>query len=60
MRNGQGFGKGIGPDSDYFERFIECFLKDTLYKAEECLKYMENIFKDSQVTASGQLTTSKK
>jgi len=60
MRNGQGFGEGIGFRGEYFERFVECFIKDNLYKAEECLKYMEKVLKESQDDVSGQLPASQK
>jgi len=43
VKNGLAFGGDLGPGSEHFPELMNCFFENTMYKAQECLKYMEGL-----------------
>lgn len=43
MKNGLAFGEGLSASSEHFPELMNCFFENTMYKAQECLKYMEDL-----------------
>lgn len=52
VKNGEQFGEGLGADSIYFPELMNCFFENNMYKAQECLKYQEDL-----IAGSGTLPT---
>jgi len=47
VKNGLAFGTDLEADSVHFPELMNCFFENNLYKAQECLKYMEDLIAGS-------------
>jgi len=47
VKNDLAFGKDLGAGNEHFPALMDCFFENNMYKAQECLKYVEDLIAGS-------------
>lgn len=56
VKNGLEFGEGLKAGSLHFVELMNCFFENNMYKAQECLKYQEDLIAGSGTLPTVELT----